>query len=111
MPSFDLTYPTSDHHNESKLLRITLSLDDLKREQASSLHTRSQQNLKSSLDAAILFNEKSTDQSFSRVDTSAGVMKTLRNDMVFWYVYLHSKDVDRSTGVIHIHVIYYVVNA
>ena len=30
--------------------------------------------------------------------------------MVFWYVYLRSEDVESSTGVIHIHVIYDVVN-
>ena len=29
---------------------------------------------------------------------------------MFWYVYLHSKDVEISNGVIHIHVIYYVFN-
>ena len=58
----------------------------------------------------MLFNDKSPQQRFSVVNTSDGVMKTLINDMVFWYVYLHSKDVEISNGVIHIHVIYYVVN-
>ena len=37
-------------------------------------------------------------------------MKTLSDDTVFWYIYLHSKDIDSYTGVIHIHVIYDVVN-
>ena len=88
-PSFDLSSPTSDLHDESEFLCISLRLNALNREQASSLHIRYHHNLKSSLDAAMLFDEKSTRQRFSGVETYAVVMKTLSGDMVFWYVYLH----------------------
>ena len=56
--SFDLSSPTINHHNESELLRIALMLDALKREQASSLQIISHHNLKSLVDAEMLFNDK-----------------------------------------------------
>ena len=34
LPSFDLSSPTSNHHDESEFLRIALRLNDLNREQA-----------------------------------------------------------------------------
>ena len=71
---------------------------------------RSHQDVKSSSDVAMLFNEKSTQQRFLGFETSAGEMKNLSDDIVFCYIYLHSKYVDSSTGVINIHVIYDVVN-
>ena len=108
--SFDLSSPTSDHHNESELLCIALRLDKLKREQLSLLRISSHHYCESLLYAAMLFNKKSTQQRFSGVKTSTRVMKTLSNDMVFWYVHLHWKDVDSSTWVIHIYVICDVVN-
>ena len=98
LPSFDLSSTTSDHHNERDLLCIALRLDYLKREQVSSLQIRSHHNLKSLLGVAMIFDEKSTQQRFLGVDTSAGAMKTLSNGMLFWYVYLHSKDINCSTG-------------
>ena len=43
---------------------------------------------------------------FSGVEVSEEVVKALEKDMVFSYVYLHSKDETNATGVIHVHIIY-----
>ena len=58
------------------------------------------------VNTAMEVNEKAWKQQFSGVEVSEEVMKTLEKDMVFSYVYLHSKDETNATGVIHIHIIY-----
>ena len=87
-----------------------MRLNALKREQSSALYIIYHRDLNSLLEAAILFNDKSTQKRFSRVNTSSGLMNTLINDMVFLYFCLHSSYVYSSTGFIHIHVIDYVFN-